>query len=129
MNVSPINRLRPESSRAPLFDHQIVSRPHHLVRAGGVNFHFGAGELVEEIRRAPGVNQFASAVDSLAIVFAQKMRLFAIVAVEGGGDFWIGAHGIAAEHRGVGMKNRAHVFHHGFRREIGELRRVRNGGG
>ena len=64
--------------------------------ACGTDFHLHAGKLMEEIRRAPRVNEFAVGINAIAIGL-QKIRLLGIVAAQLPGDFRIGADRIAAE--------------------------------
>ena len=84
-------------SIAVSFDDQIIRRPHGLIGAGGADFHLHCRELVEKIRRAPRIDEFAFFIDAQSGIRRDELDVFGIIAIEGFGDFRIGAHGIAAE--------------------------------
>jgi len=78
--------------------HNIIPGPHFLIRAGGADLHFGGGELVEEIRRAPRINQFALGVHPHPAVGIEEVDLFWVVAIEGLSDLLVCAYRVAAKH-------------------------------
>ena len=96
-------------TRANLLDDQVVRGVHDFVGAGRADFHFHARELVEKIRSAPGIDQFAFAIDAIAIG-PKEFNLFGVVAVECFGDFRVGADGVAAVEEAVLPHGGPHVF-------------------
>ena len=60
-----------------------------FVRAGGADFHFGAGKLMEKEGSSPVVNEFAAAIDAHARFGVKKCYLPGIAAIESTSDFWI----------------------------------------
>ena len=96
-------------TRANLFDDQVVRGVHDFVGAGRADFHFHARELVEKIRSAPGIDQFAFAIDAIAIG-PKEFNLFGVVAVERFGDFRVGADRVFTEGGSELPDGRAHIF-------------------
>ena len=81
--------------------HQVILSPHLSVGSGGADFHFSAGELVEEIRGAPGIDQFALAIDTHAGFGTEEPGSFGIIAIERASDFFVRADGIAGKARAI----------------------------
>ena len=94
---------------------QIIGAPHFPVRAGGADFHFCAGELVEKEGCAPVVHEFASAIDAQTRFRIEEFHFFGVATVQGFGDFGIGTDWVAAEHGTVLIDGDAHVAQDGSR--------------
>ena len=66
---------------AGLLDDEVIRGPHDFVGAGGTDFGVGGRELVKEKGSAPGIDQFALAVDAEAVFGIEEFDLFGIFAV------------------------------------------------
>ena len=64
---------------------------------------------MEEVWRAPRINQFAQRVDAIA-VGSQEVDLFRIISLQSFRDLRVCAHGIATEGRAVLPDDCAHIF-------------------
>src|ERR1700722_8323736 len=63
-----------------------------------MDFHFGAGNLMEKIRGAPRVHKLAVAIDVSAGLRVDEVNVLGVVAAQLAGDFRVGAHGVSAKH-------------------------------
>ncbi len=116
--------LEPGNAEAGLPRYEVIGSPHRFVGAGGMDFHFGAGNLVEKIRRTPGINQFALVVDVHAVLRGEEVDFFWILPRERRGDLRVRADGIAAKHIAVLMNDTPDILQRDFGRQfrIGESR-------
>lgn len=82
----------------------VIAGPHATVWAGGVDFHQVLAELVEKIGSTPTVNEFAVAIESLAIGGA-KLGVLGVSAHDGFHDLGVGAHRVLAGEIVVGTQH------------------------
>ncbi len=101
-----------------LLHDQIIRGVHPFIRAGGSDFHFGAGEGMEEIGSAPGIHQLTVCVDALAGLRFEEIGLLGVFAQQCASDLGIVADRIATEHGGIEMEGCPHVLDKGCRRNV-----------
>ena len=111
-----LEKQTPHATSSPR--HLVVERPHYPVFAGGADFHFLTGKLVEEKRRAVGVHHLAVCVHAQTGIGRDKIDAFRIFSHERGGDFGVRADGIFAERGIVIVDGHARLVQNRQRREI-----------
>ena len=84
-----------------------------------MDFHLGAGDLMEEERRAPRINQFTTVIDAHSRLAVDEINLFGVVPVERAGDFWICANGVATEHVPILADGTPYIFADDFGGNVG----------
>ena len=87
MRISKLEKANIARQEPPylgnLLDDEVVGGPHAFVGAGGVDFHFGGGNLMEEIGGAPGIDELTAEDRQHVAALVASLRKRAVAAPPG----------------------------------------------